>query len=70
MRYCKNSKIPEQVSEFIKTHCSSYGKAKVVLKNNQYFIEASDEATIQRLCSFQCIKEGIAEQLRQEKEDR
>ena len=46
LRYCKNTKIPEQVSEFIKTHCSSYGKAKVVLKNNQYFIEANDEATI------------------------
>ena len=68
MRYCKNLKIPSAVSEFIQTHCSSYGKAKVVLKNNQYFIEASDEFTIKRLVSFPCIQQGIRNREEQERE--
>ena len=34
IRFCKNKEIPVQVSEFIRMHCSSYGKAKIVLKAN------------------------------------
>ena len=41
--------------EFIKTHTSSYGKAKVVLKNNQYFIEASDRVTMDKLLGIEAI---------------
>ena len=48
-----------QAIEFIKMHSSSYGKAKIVLKNNQYFIEAVDRPTINKLTSFECIKQGI-----------
>ena len=59
MRYCKNAKIPQSVSEFIQTHCSSYGKAKMVLKNCEYFIEASDEATIRKLVSFEFVRKGM-----------
>jgi precorrin-6B methylase 1 len=48
-----------QVVEFIKMHSSSYGKAKIVLKNNQYFIEAVDRPTMNRLISFECVRQGI-----------
>ena len=48
-----------QVIEFIKMHSSSYGKAKIVLKNNQYFIEAIERPTMNKLISFECIKYGI-----------
>ena len=48
-RFCKNRVIPQEVQEFISMHCSSYGKAKIVLKSNQYFIEANDRATMDRL---------------------
>ena len=34
MHFCKNQEIPVQAIEFIKMHSSSYGKAKIVLKNN------------------------------------
>lgn len=53
--------IPEEVVEFIKMHSSSYGKAKIVLKNNQYFIEAVDKPTMDKLTSFECIKQGISD---------
>ena len=59
MRFSKNLHIPHQVVEFIRLHCSSYGKAKIVLNSNQYFIEANDRATIDRLTSFPCIIDGI-----------
>ena len=39
-RFCKNESIPQEVLEFIRLHCSSYGKAKIVLKANNYYIEA------------------------------
>ena len=41
--------------EFIKEHCSSYGKAKIILKSNQYFIEANDRETMNRLIRFPSI---------------
>ena len=41
-RLAKNQEIPIPVVEFIQMHSSSYGKAKLVLKSNQYFIEAVD----------------------------
>ena len=59
MKYCKNLRIPVAVREFIKTNCESYGKAKVILKNGQYFIEASDQAIMKRLLGFRCIEKGI-----------
>ena len=61
-RLSKNQEIPVPVVEFIMMHSSSYGKAKLVLKNNQYIIEAVDLPTIQRLTSFECIKNGIRNQ--------
>ena len=54
-RLAKNKEIPHLVREFIEEHSSSYGKAKVMIKNNQHFIEAVDAATRKRLLSFDCI---------------
>jgi len=68
MRLCKNAEIPVTVLEFIKMHSSSYGKAKMVLKSNQFFIEAVDLPTISRLMSFDCIRQGVANRIREEKE--
>lgn len=61
VHYAKNKEIPVQVIEFIKMHSSSYGKAKIVLKNNQYFIEAVDKPTMTKLLSFEPVKQGIAD---------
>lgn len=58
-RFCKNRQIPPEVLDFIRLHCSSYGKAKIVLKSNQYFIEANDRETMKRLISFDAVQKGI-----------
>ena len=49
MRFCKNLEIPLEIVKFIRLHCGSYGKAKIVLKSNHYYIEANDRATMERL---------------------
>lgn len=33
-RFCKNEHIPPLTLEFIRSHCGSYGKAKIILKSN------------------------------------
>lgn len=55
-RLAKNKEIPGPVKEFIKEHSSSYGKAKLVLRKNEHFVEAVDMPTMNRLMSFECIK--------------
>jgi DNA excision repair protein ERCC-3 len=47
-RFLKN-KMPPNVVNYI-THCGkSYGKVKLVLKNNKYFVETADTAILQML---------------------
>jgi DNA excision repair protein ERCC-3 len=55
-KFSKNEKIPISVKEFIGMHSESYGKAKLVLRKNQHFVEACDMATMNKLQSFECIK--------------
>lgn len=70
-RLAKNKEIPHPVFEFIKEHSSSYGKAKLMIQNNQYFIEAADAETLKRLRSFECIEKSRQEQeLENEKQKR
>lgn len=65
-RLSKNKEIPPLVDEFIREHSSSYGKAKLVLRRNEYFIETSDSNIMNRLKGFQCIKDGIELQRQEE----
>jgi DNA excision repair protein ERCC-3 len=47
-RFLKN-KMPPNVIEYI-THCGkSYGKVKIVLRNNKYFVETADPVVLQML---------------------
>ena len=47
-RLCKTS-LPEEIVDFIKACTMSYGKVKLVLKYNRYFIESVHAEVIQRL---------------------
>ncbi|OCK84448.1 DNA repair helicase rad25 [Lepidopterella palustris CBS 459.81] len=47
-RYSKTA-LPEGVRSFIKESTSSFGKARIVLKRTQYFIESTDPAILQQL---------------------
>ena len=47
-RLCKTS-LPEEIIEFIKACTLSYGKVKLVLKYNKYYIESTHSEVIQKL---------------------
>ena len=39
-KLCKNLIVPREVEEEIRNHTNNYGKAKLILQQNKYFIEA------------------------------
>lgn len=41
--------VPTKIVDFIKKCTGSYGKVKLVLKENRYFVESNDPAMLQRL---------------------
>ncbi len=41
-KYAKNKELPVEVVKFINQCTRRYGKAKIVLKNNRYFIECTE----------------------------
>lgn len=43
------TELPKAVRKFIQDCTKSYGKVKLVLKNNQYFVESLDTAMLQKL---------------------
>ena len=47
--YCKNDKIPDCVCKFIRDHCSSYGKVKLVLKATRFYIETKDHNIMKKI---------------------
>lgn len=47
--------IPDEIREFIIRCTSSFGKVKLVLKNNKYLVESSDPEMLQRLLKDEVI---------------
>ena len=41
--------LPENVIEFIKRHTKTYGKVRLVLRDNRFWVESQDEAVIRML---------------------
>jgi DNA excision repair protein ERCC-3 len=56
--------IPESIKNFIQECTHSYGKVKLVLKHNRYFLESSDPDMLQRL-----LKDDVIGPLRIEGEE-
>ncbi|XP_062500959.1 general transcription and DNA repair factor IIH helicase subunit XPB-like isoform X2 [Corticium candelabrum] len=56
--------IPDGIVEFIKLCTLSYGKVKLVLKHNRYFVESSFPEVLQRL-----LKDDVIQQTRLRSED-
>ncbi|KAF3479532.1 DNA repair helicase RAD25 [Arthroderma uncinatum] len=61
--------LPEAIKSFIVNFTKSYGKIKLVLKHNRFFVESSDPATLQTLLQDEVIgpqrienSEGIIQQ--------
>ncbi|GAM84060.1 hypothetical protein ANO11243_020510 [Dothideomycetidae sp. 11243] len=49
------TKLPEGLKEFITASTQSFGKVRLVLKHNRYYIESSDAAVLQRLLQDEVI---------------
>ncbi|KAK7472115.1 DNA repair helicase RAD25 [Stygiomarasmius scandens] len=50
--------VPEQIVTFIKSCTISYGKVKLVLKHNKYFVESSHPDILQRLLKDHVIRDA------------
>ena len=62
--FAKNEEIPPDVKSEIELYCRQYGKAKLVLKQNRYFIEPNDKFTRSQLMEINSVK--IANQMAKE----
>lgn len=50
--------IPDSIIDFIRERTLSYGKVKLVLKHNKYFIESSHPDTLQFLLKDRVIRDA------------
>ncbi|CAK5269210.1 unnamed protein product [Mycena citricolor] len=50
--------LPESITAFIRERTLSYGKVKLVLKHNKYFVESSHPETLQLLLKDRTIREA------------
>ncbi|KAK7044213.1 DNA repair helicase RAD25 [Paramarasmius palmivorus] len=50
--------VPESITNFIRSCTLSYGKVKLVLKHNRYFVESSHPETLQLLLKDRVIREA------------
>lgn len=51
------TKLPESIKQFIHANTQSFGKIRLVLKHNRYFIESSDAEVLQRLLRDEVISQ-------------
>jgi DNA excision repair protein ERCC-3 len=54
--FAKNEEIPPDVKSEIELYCRQYGKAKLVLKQNKYYIEPNDRYTRSQLMEINSVK--------------
>lgn len=50
--------VPESIIDFIRERTLSYGKVKLVLKHNKYFVESSHPDTLQHLLKDRVIRDA------------
>jgi DNA excision repair protein ERCC-3 len=50
--------VPDTILSFIRERTLSYGKVKLVLKHNRYFVESSHPETLQLLLKDRTIREA------------
>jgi DNA excision repair protein ERCC-3 len=50
--------VPESITSFIRERTLSYGKVKLVLKHNKYYVESSHPDTLQFLLKDKTIREA------------
>jgi DNA excision repair protein ERCC-3 len=53
-RFCKTP-LPESIRSFISNSTQAYGKVKLVIKNNKYYVESNDPEVLQKLLKDEVI---------------
>lgn len=56
--YWNQVPVPDTILSFIRDRTLSYGKVKLVLKHNKYFVESSHPETLQFLLKDRVIREA------------
>jgi len=59
-KFCKTN-VPEEVKAFIARNTLTYGKVRLVLRDNKFYVESEDDEVIYRLLSDKDISECKAE---------
>jgi DNA excision repair protein ERCC-3 len=67
-KLAKNDSIPNEVKQYIELYSSKYGKARLVLKQNKYFIETVDRQTRDTLLGYRVVSEAYEAQIVKNKE--
>lgn len=57
-KFCKNKEVPETVKADIEKYTNRYGKAKLILQQNKYFIEAEQDI-MDELLEIPEVREAI-----------
>lgn len=66
--FCKNESVPDEVKEYIDEHTKKYGKAKLILEQNRYKIEA-ESGIMKELKNIPKVREAHELALRRLKEE-
>ena len=61
--------LPKAIIEFIHSCTQAYGKVKLVLKKNRYFLESTDEVVMRKLIQDEVIKEARLADVQGKQED-
>lgn len=48
--------ITPDVERFIREHAKNFGKAKIILEDNKYFIECDDDNLFKTICSLEPVR--------------
>lgn len=59
-KYAKTLELPHKVEEFIIENTANYGKVKLVLRHNRYFLESSSQELLQELLQIESIQQAKA----------
>jgi DNA excision repair protein ERCC-3 len=62
-RLCKTKQLPDSVVAFITECTASYGKAKLVLKHNRFFVESPSSAVLRKLLQDTTVANARIDQL-------
>ncbi len=61
--------MPNEVKDFIIENSKQYGKARLVLKDNRYYIEPNDRATRRTLLEIPAVHDAYEEAMSFNKQD-